>query len=144
MNDSQLQGRIGWLSVILGGNRARLTDLLRRLRGVAASAGASLGLHKKFIHLLEQIQVEREKELDLIDEIEAVEKQHELRRKNKLLRQVSREGKCEAEQAGLRPRSKALEAEKEPSRTPAWKIIALFLLFSNFGKNNKNQQLNNE
>src|ERR1700760_2914828 len=110
MNSKQASERIGWLGEQLATQRNNMAKILLRLRDIGVRAGVSLGLHRKFMQLMEQIACERDRELDLINEIEQVEKRHrEMKQANKLRR------------AGDRPADKAVEftenrQEKEPKR----------------------------
>jgi hypothetical protein len=85
MSETKLKERVGWLGLLLTNQRNNLADLLLRLRDVGLRAGSSLAIHRKFLKMLEQVEVERERELGLLHEIEEVEKKHaEMRRLRKL------------------------------------------------------------
>lgn len=85
MGEKQLQERVGWLGLLLTNQRNNMARLMVRLRDVGLRAGGSVAIHRKFLKMLEQVEFERERELGLIHEIEAVEKKHaELRRMRRL------------------------------------------------------------
>jgi len=65
-----------------------LAKALLRLKDFTGNLlGTNFALHKKFFRLLDQVDVERKKEMLLIDKIEALEKHHrDLRRRDRLQR----------------------------------------------------------
>ena len=130
-----MNGRLSWLTDLLSGQRATLNKLLLRLKDVGARVGTSIALHHKFMRLLEQISFDREKELDLINEIEAVEKQHQQMRQAKRLRQADRDYKPKADIDIIHP------TEEKPERGGILTLFGLLLLFSNKPIKQKNQSL---
>lgn len=85
MSETKLKERAGWLGLLLTNQKNNLAELLLRLRDVGLRAGSSLAVHRKFLKMLEQVEIERERELGLLHEIEEVEKKHaEMRRLRKL------------------------------------------------------------
>ena len=80
--------KLSWLGDLLTGKRLMIDRLFLRLRAFGESVGNSLGWHTKVAHLWEQIACEREKELDLIFEIETIEKRHREMKQLKLLKQA--------------------------------------------------------
>jgi len=135
MNESQINGRLAWLSSNLAAQRNNLAKILLRLKGIGLRAGTSLGLHRKFMGLLEQIAADREKEIDIINEIEAVEKQHSEMRQRKLLRYADPD---------LAPQTDIFveeQREDEPKRISLLTLFGLIYLFSSKPINHKNQDL---
>jgi hypothetical protein len=90
MNEQQQNERVNWLGATLAAQRGNISHLLLRLKGIAAHVGTSLSLHKKFMRLINQVADDREKELDLIKEIEAVEKHHHELKELHLLRHADK------------------------------------------------------
>lgn len=90
MNDIRISGRLGWLSSALVTQRNNLSNTLLRLKDAGLRAGTSLNLHRKFMRLLEQVATDRDKELAILNEIEAIEKQHRAMKRSNLLRCVTR------------------------------------------------------
>ena len=135
MNKLQISGRINWLSLTLVARRNNIAALLSRLVGIGTRIGASLGLQKKFIRLLEQVAVEREKELDLLHKIESMEKRHEsLRRHGQLRMATSPRMQTFAPSSDETP-------EPPPSQINLWKLFGLIYLLSHAGGKHKNQEL---
>jgi hypothetical protein len=83
--------RLNGLNIALEGRRLRLSDLFLRLKGVAFRKGTNFRLHKKFIRLMDDVAEDREKELCLIEKIEAMEKRHKKLKQHNLLRRIARE-----------------------------------------------------
>lgn len=123
MNEKGIKGYIAWLGDNLLARRHSLAALLERMRDVCMHAASNLSLYKKFMKLLEQVAGDREKEIFLIDEIEAVERRHAEMRKMKLLRraQVSSSDKDAAHQN---------DQPEQPQRSGIWKLIGMFYLLS--------------
>ncbi|MDR3423578.1 MAG: hypothetical protein P4M13_00655 [Alphaproteobacteria bacterium] len=129
MNEGQINGVLSWLGDILLARRNHMTKLLLRLRDIGARAGNSLALHRKFLRLMEQVAFDREKEMDIIHEIESVEKRHREMRERKLLRQADVRLAPKASPCpDTRPDEE--DDEDEPSRFSLWKIFGLLFLFS--------------
>jgi len=132
MNNTRIQERLGWLSLTLAEQRNNISKILSRLKDIGVRAGTSLGLHKKFMGFLEQVAVEQEKELGLLHEIEAVEKQHQNMRKRNLLRH-----------ADAKPKPVFPAEENEPKAPPSgiWKLFGLLYMFSQTPVKHKSQEL---
>jgi hypothetical protein len=131
MGEKQQKERLNWLSATIAAQRNNISDLLARLRGVAFRFSDSLSLHTKFMKLMDQVAVEREKELDIIYEIETVEKRHLELKKRKLLRHAN----PETEEKRLRRLNKKdgkneKDEEDSPQRLSLAEILAIFWLFS--------------
>ena len=124
MNESQIQGRLSWLGAALETRRNDIAHFLSCIKGLGVHVGTSLSLHEKFLHLMDQIAYDREKELDIIYEIETVEKRHCELKRLRLLRKADPEFKKKQEPA--------LESEKKekPHRLSLLEILALLFLFS--------------
>ena len=131
MNDSQFTGHLGWLSFTLASQRTSIANILLRLKGIGLRAGTSLALHRKFMRLLEQVAGDREKELGILNEIEAVERRHDEMRQRNLLRCVS--------STKIEVPMPTEECEREPSRFGVWTLFGLLYLFSARPLKNKNQ-----
>jgi hypothetical protein len=134
MNHIQASDRAGWLGIALAAQRDTLSKILFRLKEIGVRAGTSLGLHRKFMQLMEQIAYDRQKELDLINEIESVEKHHlEMKQNNKLRR------------AGDKPVQTTAftkkQEDKEPKRASLLTILGILWLFSAKPINHKKQEL---
>jgi predicted DNA-binding ribbon-helix-helix protein len=133
MNDAQIKGRLGWLYVTLAAQRNNLTKILLRLRGIGASAGSSVALHRKFMGFLEQVANDREKELKILNEIDEVERQHENLRERRLLRTAD---------SDLRPTETLdLAADELPERKNIRTVFGLLVLISSLRIKHKKQGL---
>lgn len=77
------------LSAALAGQKNALADLLHRLVGMGPTDGMKGSVFRKFLRTLEQISFEKEKELELIHRIEAVETRHRIQRKHKKLKRAA-------------------------------------------------------
>lgn len=108
MNEKIEKERINWLGTLLGSQRTNISSLLDRLRGIAVRVGNSLPLHKKFMLFLDQVATDREKELDIINEIESIEKKHRELKQMRLLRRAD-----SIEGAARKRRLKELERENQ-------------------------------
>jgi hypothetical protein len=128
MNESQITGRLSWLSDLLVVRRNHLQKLFLRLRDIGVRAGNSLALHRKFIRLMEQVAFDREKELDLINEIEDVEKRHHELRKRNLLKRADVKHAAKADPATDEENED--DAEREDSGFSLMKILALLYFLS--------------
>ena len=85
MNETLHNAKLSWLGDIMMSHRHRISKLLLRLRGIAASTGSNLALHKKFMKMMNQVADEHEKEVGILREIETMEKRHkEMKRQNRL------------------------------------------------------------
>lgn len=110
MLSSDKSGRLAWLTAALSGHRERLSKLLRRMTGAGVPGAMTPSAFTKFLHMLDQVAVERDKEMHLIDEIEQIEKKHHSRLKDHRLETVhtgktapetAPEPEPEAEKSGL-------------------------------------------
>jgi hypothetical protein len=134
MNKSQLSERVNWLSATLAAQRTNISGFLSRLKGIADRVGTNLSLHRKFLHLMDQVADDRQRELDIIHEIEAVENRHHNLRQHNLLQRIAL--------AAQEKRQRLLEKERDengnneereeetPSRLSLLEIIALLYFFS--------------
>jgi len=78
--------RIAWLSAALGAQHARLVTLLQRLRGMGTPDKMKPTMFRKFINVLEQVAVAKERETEIISRIQAIEAKHRFQRKRKALK----------------------------------------------------------
>jgi len=122
MNEKGIKSYLTWLGDNLMVRRRSVLSMLDRLRDVCMKAGSHLYLYKKFMKLLEQISGEREKEIYLIDEIQAVEKKHAEMRKQKKLRRA----RCEKD----KDCAISADAEPKPKRTGLWTLLGVMYLLS--------------
>jgi len=136
MNNNQFNARLGWLSIALAQQRNNLAEIFLRLKDVTLRVGTSLGLHKKFLSLMEQIQYDREIERDILHEIEEVEKRHAEMKERKMLRQAS----PEIEALKAKPIIIDDQVEK-PKRHGILTLFGLLLLFSQRSIKHKKQDL---
>jgi len=81
--------RIAWLSATLGAQHARLVALLQRMRGFGAPDRLSPSMFRKFLDVLDQVAVAKEKEGEIISRIQAVEAKHRFQRKHKTLKHAA-------------------------------------------------------
>ena len=126
MNEGQISGRLSWLTATLAAGRTNISQLLSRLKGIAMSAGTNIALHRKFMRLMNQVANIREKELDILHEIETVEKRHsELRRRN-LLRKADPEA---AARTDLIPEEQEQDEEK-PQRLSLLTLAGILYFLS--------------
>ena len=157
MNKTHIKARLIWLSATLTAQRSILSTLLSRLRGFASSAETSPSLHPKFMRLLTHAAHHKNKEDDILDEIEAMEKRHQALKKRKGLRRASpslffdqkhREGRTSTPIL-LRHMSRSIsptEIETAPdapaqSRSGTWKWLLLFCLLTPQERNTKRQDI---
>ncbi len=90
------------------------------------SAGTNIALHRKFMRLMNQVADIREKELDILHEIEQVEKRHSELRRHNLLRKADPEA---AARTDIVPEEQEAEGEK-PSRFSLLTIAGILYLLS--------------
>ncbi|MDE1901457.1 MAG: hypothetical protein KGI37_07430 [Alphaproteobacteria bacterium] len=128
-------GQLSWLNAVLAARRGGLSALLLRLKDIGMRMGANTVLHKKFMALLDQVAIEREKELDILNDIEEVEKFHAQQRRNKLLRQAANDDKPRPRAASL----KMEQPEEKPARGGLLKWVLLFGLLAQRPRHDKNQ-----
>lgn len=133
--ERKLEKQVNWLTAALGAQRGGLYTLVLRLKSLAEQTGESFSIHKKFMRLMNQVANERQKELKIIDKIEAIEKKHkELRRRNLLQRiaaKLEREHKLlkeRLEKEGALPRRDCKEECAKP--LSALGMVILFFLFA--------------
>jgi hypothetical protein len=91
--------RRDWLAAALSERRSRIVELMRRLAGLGAPGSIKPELFHKFLELMGQIADERDKEIDLIGQIETVEEKHRFRRDCNQLEQANACREREAEMA---------------------------------------------
>jgi uncharacterized protein YigA (DUF484 family) len=125
MDDSHFNGRISWLTATLETQRNNIVSILLRLKGIGARAGTSMALHRKFMRFMEQVAHERNKELDIINEIEAIEKRHFELKRRRLLRRAAKEPPVSTADLPSEERK-----EEKPERMSLLTILGLFCLFS--------------
>lgn len=89
MNEGKIQEHVNWFSFSLAAQRNNLTQLFARLRSIGAKVGTSMAVHHKFIRLMDQVADAQKKELDLLCDIEEMEKRHAVMREQRLLRQAN-------------------------------------------------------
>jgi hypothetical protein len=130
---SQINKQLSWLGLSLAAQRNNLAKTLCCLKGIGARAGTSLFLRKSFTRFLEQVAIDKQKELDLLNEIDAVEKQHDHLRQRKLLRRA---------QTDLPPRPQPPEnVENPPARDSKGGILGLIAFFYVFSLTPKKRDL---
>ena len=130
MQNQNYFGRLSWLGAALAAQRNNLVALLLRIKGLVVSGGCTM-LHGKFLKLMQQVAADQTKELDLIHEIEAVEKRHQILRKMRKLRVASPVKTKETQPLA--------EPEPIPPRQGLLKLLVLFYLFSAKPFNHKKQ-----
>ncbi len=159
MNKTHIKAHLAWLSAALTAQRTILSTILSRLRGFGASAEASPALHPKFMRLLTQAAHHKEKEDNILDEIEAMEKRHQALKIRKELRHAplpplydhgNRGGRAiTRDKLRHQPRA-ASSTESEHASTPnipaqrrssVWKWLTLFFFLTPQEKNNKRQDI---
>jgi hypothetical protein len=126
---------IGWLLVALDRKRNRLGFLLRCLTGSGTPGVMRPSLFRKFTDLLDQIAVEREKELRIMHRIEAVEQQHRYLRAHHQLEQIARAHEKEEPASDY-----SKEYPGRPKRDWLW-FCVLWYLFARRTINQKKQSL---
>jgi hypothetical protein len=123
--------RLAWLMAALGGHRDRIAGLLCRLRGIGAREAMNPSLFKKFLHMLDQVAFAREKEVRILNQIEAIEEKHRFRREHHQLESAADEPK---ETLQLE------EAEKSMAEHPRQKLLWLLAFWHLFMRNAINQK----
>jgi hypothetical protein len=114
----QDMGYLAWLIAGLNTRRLRIDALLRRLTGfVASGVTHPLRLHK-ITALLQHIAADRDKEIALIGQIEAIEAKHRFRKKHNKLHIVPHEP------------VPALREEPEYPQPHGWEWILSLLAFA--------------
>ena len=158
MDKNSIKGRLRWLATALTTQRNTIADILSRLRHFGTHGGSAPALRPKFMRLLTQVAVHREKENDILDEIEAMERRHQELKRGKRLRRVPLQpfheethGKRgQAQQTFLHDTSeeeflpsfaaKPVGYIPPPRRSGLWKWLLLFYLLSP-ATNNKKQDI---
>jgi hypothetical protein len=96
--------------------------------------GNNFSLHKKFMRLMDQVSDDREKELDIINQIEAIEERHHNLKKLNLLRRADLGAERKRKQLLKKKDSEAYtpeeDEEESPHRTSWAEILLVYLLFS--------------
>ncbi len=124
MTETQIQGKLAWLCAGLEARRNDIARIVRLLASIGAYAATSFAVHKKFLNLMDQIAEEKEKETNILHEIETVEKHHEEMKRQRRLRRADPD-LIASESFRL------MEAEEEaPRRSGFWGLVILFLFFS--------------
>ena len=124
LNTRQIREYLNWISSALDAQKGKIGRLLLRLKDVGLRAGTGFALHKKFVRLLQQVAIDQEKELDILNEIEAVERRHEELRKKKLLRAFNPDAPRDA------PALMTETPEPKPKRSSLWLLVGLWAVFS--------------
>jgi hypothetical protein len=94
MATKQESNRVAWLSARLGTHTHRIMSLLGRLGDLGVIQMLKPALFQKFLNLMEQISAEKDKESDVISEIEAIERKHRNFRKEGRLQYSDRSHKA--------------------------------------------------
>lgn len=81
--------RFGWLAVALVDQRGRIASLLQRLKGFGEPGIMEPPLFQKFLRMLEQVAVEKDRETEIIRRIQAVEARHSSSRKSRKLKRAA-------------------------------------------------------
>jgi len=76
----QTSSRLSWLTASLGERRSRLTSILRRMVGLGEPGAMKSSIFGKFLNLIEQVAGERDKEMELMSQIDAIEQKHRFMR----------------------------------------------------------------
>ncbi|MDR3448519.1 MAG: hypothetical protein P4M15_02000 [Alphaproteobacteria bacterium] len=134
MNDKLYNARRSWMDDVLRASRNDIADLFLRLKDIGMRAGNNFALHLKFMKMMEQVAFEREKERDIIHEIEQMEKRHRLMRQCNRLRRAGDQPRRDP------PRLVQIE-EKPAKRKSLWGLIGLLYVLSQKPINHKNQSL---
>ncbi|MDX2028919.1 MAG: hypothetical protein SFW62_09850 [Alphaproteobacteria bacterium] len=129
-------GRINWLSSLLGEQRDRIVALTRRISGLGVPGAMKPSVFGKFLHLLDQVAIAKDEEINLIGRIEALEAAHRFRRQCKSLKNMV---DALEPTGGHMPKFED-EAEDKPSRVGIWFLAFLFLV-SQCKINQKKQSL---
>jgi|GEM_PF-2786991 hypothetical protein len=108
MNERQQIEQVNWLSAKLSVQRDKLSSFLLRLKGIAVRVTSGLSLNKKFMRLMDQVAADREKEFDIIREIEDVERRHHELRQHNMLQRIAHEAE--------KKRKRSLKKENEDYR----------------------------
>ena len=137
MNEGLIIGRLAWLASALAVQRNNLASVLSCLKGLGIRAGTSFALHRKFMLLMEQLACDKEKELNLISEIEAVEKHHQAMKQLRLLRRA-------APERIVIPARAVKQDEERPWRSNLLTFFGLLFLFSQNNIGNKKQRLTSD
>ncbi len=137
MSDKRTTETLNWLNATLEAQRTNLFGLVSRLKEFAS--GANFLLHKKFMRLMDQIAKEQKKEREIIDKIEAIEKQHQHLRKLNLLQIRATEARVrrarkedEEDMALLMRRRKKPEKDNEASLLELVVLAGVLGSFSRF------------
>jgi hypothetical protein len=129
--------RLSWLAAALSEQRHRLVGLLQRLSGFGAPGAMKPSLFRKFLNMLDQISVVKERESEIISRIENIEAKHRFQRKRKGLKYAAAESKPQKGQ------NSTFECEEEcerPHNGWLW-ILALLAFMSRGGINHKKHDL---
>lgn len=121
-------GEISWLSEMLSLQRRRIGDLLGKLGRFVNLSGLKPALLARLHDLLQQLGPAKEKEALLFSRVEALEKLHQARRKQKLL--------AHAEEP--KPGDEVILREDEPEPPRRNNLLALlwYAFFINSGNKN--------
>ncbi|MFY9288551.1 MAG: hypothetical protein WAO98_08635 [Alphaproteobacteria bacterium] len=80
--------RVSWLMAAWSDQRRKIASLLARLGDLGTPGGMTPKIFHKFLHMLSQVAAEKEHEMHLIDEIEAIERKHRFMRKVGWLKRI--------------------------------------------------------
>jgi hypothetical protein len=130
MNGDRQKEHLNWLHAALAAQRSNVSHFLLRLKGIASRVGENLSLNKKFMRLMDQVAADRDKELDIINKIEALEKRHHQLKKLNLLRRADLEAE-RRRKILLRKKSEEYreDGEEEEESPHRLSILELFLFY---------------
>ena len=88
MSKPNESGRLAWLKAALGAQKHKIVSLLGRLSDFAASVSGKPKVFNKFLFMMNEVAVARDHEVEILSEIEAVEKKHHLLREHGSLKHI--------------------------------------------------------
>lgn len=100
-----------------------MARLLRRVAGVCAFVATNFSIHKKLLELMDEITDEKQKEYEILHEIESVEKHHEEMKRQNLLRHADPDLNIKQSTFLLKA-----DEEEEPKRANLLNFFAFLLL----------------
>jgi hypothetical protein len=126
---------LAWLAAALGGQRNRIIDLIRRMTSLGSPGGMNPRIFGKFLRLLDQVASARDREIGILDRIEAIEEQHRFCRKNHMLEHIQSDPRKNPEPDGQD------EAETEQPNNSLLLFLVVWAAFFHHAINQKKQGL---
>lgn len=130
------ESTLAWFRAALSERKSRIMRLMQRIGDAGFVRALNPAIFLKLTNMLNDVAAEKDQEMRILGEIEAIEQKHRFRRVNGGLRHAD---DAEPETAAAKYDC-AADVEERPKRGLAW-LFALLFLISSGRRNDKNQDL---